>query len=159
MDEDLKLHARVLADSPDLLEGQLPGQHGALEALPREEVAALGGGYVHLRGSVQRQRGEVIPGHFHHTEILDDDAVWLEPVEVLEELVDPVGLPILKDSVNGDIHLLAPLVDSLEAGLELVEGEIGRTHSGIEGTQPEVHRVGAFADGGVERFRRSRRRK
>ena len=159
VDEDFELHAGILADRPDFLEREFPGQHGALEALPGDEVAALRGGDVHLRGRVQGQRGEAIPGHLHHAEVLDDDAVRLEPVEVLEELVDPVGLPVLEDGIDGDVHLLAPLVDGLEAGLELVEGEIGRTHAGVEGAQPEVHRVGAFADGGVERFRRSRRRK
>jgi len=106
---------------------------------------------------VQSKIRKVFPGHFNNAQILHNNTVSLKAVKVLEQLVDPVGLPLFKNSIHRDIYASAPVVGSLKSGFELVEGKIGAPHPGIERSQSQVDRIRAFVYSGVQRLRRARR--
>jgi len=150
VDEDLELEVGGLGDLANLLEGELAGEDGAVEAVAREEVGPPGRGDVHLRGAVEPELGKVLLDDVHEAEVLDDEAVGPHPVQVLEELVHAVGLALLEDRVDGYVDLLRVLAAVLDGGLELAEGEVRAPHAGIEALQAEIDGVGALAYGGVE---------
>ena len=75
MDEDLRLHVGVLVDVPDLLFGELPGQHHPLAA---QSLGLQHAGQVvdgHLGGGVD---GQVWGAGFHHfgnAQVLDQQGI------------------------------------------------------------------------------------
>ena len=153
--EGFQLDIGGSADALDFGQRQLARQDDALEVVARQEVGAVGRADVHLGGGVQVQAGEVLAGQLDDAQVLDDDAVGADFFQILQQLVHAVGLALLEHGVDGDVYLFAQLVQAFGGGFELAEGEIGRAQAGVEVLEAEVDGVGAFADGGVEGFRRA----
>ena len=100
---------------------------------------------------------KVFPRHFGDAQILDYDAVRLDPIQILKKLIEPVGFSILKNGINRNEYLLALIMGDFECSLQLIKGKIRGAHSSIKRAQPEVNRIGTFAKSGGQSLYRTGR--
>ena len=100
---------------------------------------------------------KVFPRHFGDAQILDYDAIRLDPIEILKKLIEPIGFTVFKNGINRDEYLLALVVGDFERSLKLIESKIRGAHSSIKRAQPEVNRIGTFAKSGGQSLYRTGR--
>jgi hypothetical protein len=153
MYKDLKFRIGVGPDITNLLQGKFPGQHYPGNAVFGEKVYPLGRGDIHLGGSVDFKGGKIIPDHFDHPKILDDEPIGTYGGKVLEELVHTVRFPLFKDSIHRNVELPAHAVEGADSGLKLGPGEIGAPHPGVKTLEAQVNRIGSLGYGRVQSFR------
>jgi len=152
MHEYFQLGSAVRAHLPDFLQIEFSGEHDAAEAELRQLVHAFGRGDVHLRGGVELERREMVADKASHAEILHDESVGTDRGQVFEELVHAVAFALLENGVDCHVELALHAVQGFDRCLELRVGEVGRAQARVEVLEPQVHRVGAFADSGVQGF-------
>ena len=153
MQEGFDFRRRLFGDGADFVEGEFAGERDALEAEARGGADAFEVVQRHLRGSVQAQRGEVLPREAGHAEILHDDRVRAgfgaerEGADQIRQL----GFADQRVERDVDAARARQRVGIGDDFLELARGEVDGFGARGEARQPGIDGVGAERERGVGR--------
>ena len=149
---DLQLGVNLLANAPDLLQAQLPGQdHPACAQIK----PALGAGVVGnglLGGYMALAVGGVLPGQGKGPQVGDDQRIHSGIVQLFQIFGQPGDLVISGHGVHGHMDLDPMAVGKGHGLWQRLRGEVSREGPHAEAGSGQIYRVRAIQHGHIQLF-------
>lgn len=141
MDEDFDFHIGSMAYLPDLIKGQLPGQHHAAAAQTpgRFHAAQIVNGS--LSGQVQLKIGQLLTQQHGQPQILDDQRVYADFIEKSRVVQGLLHLFVGDQGIHGHVDLHPSLVSEVHGLFHFLIVEIARVNPGVKRFSAQIDGV------------------
>ncbi len=157
--EDLRLDGGAGGDGADLLQAQLPCEHGAGKPQLRRGLDAREIVQTHLGARVKRDVRQGLSDRLDQSQILDDNAVSPQIGGEAGRTHGALDLPVVDEGVERHIDLAAADAAVAHSFFKFFVGKVFGAAPGVEIAHAEIYGVRSILHGGDNGLGRAGRRK